>query len=114
MSSGALFERDILYPTGNINEPGSIHIQVLNPNHKAKIPVVIESKTSHSPYEYLDSIVRIIQSDVFDRILVDVRKNVIFYFKVGKESIKESSGKPYIKVIHNGTAFESSGADLAE
>lgn len=114
MSSGALFERDILYPTGNINEPGSIHIQVLNPNKNARIPVVIESKTSHSPHEYLDSIVRIIQTDIFDRIFVDIRKNVILYFKVGKEQLKENNGKPFIKVVHNGTAFESLSADSAE
>lgn len=114
MSNAALFERDILYPTGNINEPGSIHIQVLSPNKNARIPVVIESKSSHSAYKYLDSIVRIIQSDIFDRIFVDIRKNVILYFKVEKELMNESYGKPYIKVFHNGTSFESTGADSAE
>ena len=114
MSSEALFERDILYPTGNINEPGSIHIQVLSPNKNARIPVVIESKTSHSPLVYLDSIVRIIQTDIFDRIFVDIRKNVILYLKVGKDLMKESGGKPYVMVIYNGTSFESSGADSAE
>lgn len=114
MSSEILFERDILYPTGNINEPGSIHIQVLNPNKNARIPVVIESKTNHCPYEYLDSIARIIQTDIFDRIFVDIRKNVILYFKLGTEHMKENGGKQYIKVSHNGTAFESTGTDYAE
>ncbi len=114
MSSEALFERDILYPTGNINEPGSIHIEVLNPNKNARIPVVIQSKTSHSPYEYLDAIVRILQSDIFDRIFVDIKKNVILYFEVDKEHRGESGKKPYIKVIHNGTAFESASTDTVE
>ena len=114
MKNEALFERDMLYPTGNINEPGSIHIQVLSPNQNARIPVVIESKTTHSPLEYLDSIIRIMQTDIFDRIFVDIRKNVILYFKVGKELKDKSNSKPYLKVIHNGTAFESSGADKVE
>ncbi|NJD04689.1 MAG: hypothetical protein FIA99_19290 [Ruminiclostridium sp.] len=114
MSGEVLFERDILFPTGNINEPGSIHIRVLSPNQNARIPLVIESKTSHLPYDYLDSIIRILQTDIFDRILVDIKKNVILYFKVGKELINKSNGKPYIKVIHNGTAFESTGADSPE
>lgn len=114
MNNDALFERDMLYPTANINEPGSIHIQIMSPNKNARIPVVVESKTRHSPLEYLDSIIRIMQTDIFDRIFVDIRKNVILYFKVGTELMGESNGKPYIKLIHNGSAFERSGADTVE
>lgn len=114
MISEVLFERDILYPTGNINEPGSIHIQMLNPNKDLKIPVVIESKTSHWPVLYLDSIERIIQSDIFDRIFVDIRKNVVLYFKAGQEFKDQSCGREYVKVQHNGTTFESSVTDIVE
>lgn len=114
MSKDVLFERDMLYPTGNINEPGSIHIQVLSPNKIAKIPVVIECKTNHSPLKFLDTIIRIMQTDIFDRIFVDMSKNTTLYIKAGNELLAESGGKPYIKVSHGDAGFEFTGAEAAE
>lgn len=114
MSNNALFERDMLYPTENLNEPGSIRIQVLNPNNNARIPVIIESKSIHSPFKYLDSIVRIMQTEIFDRIFVDIKKNVTIYIASNDMQYAEAQGKPYIKATYGVEGFTFSGTDTVE
>jgi len=111
MKEEFLFERDILYPTDNRNEPGSVHIQVANPNRSARIPVIIESKSGHSPVKYLDSILRIMQSDVFDRIFIDVRKTLELYIKVTPEMSKEYGGKAYVHITFADIGTVFTGAD---
>jgi len=88
MSKEVLFEKDMLYPTDNNLEPGCIHIQVLSPDNNAKIPVVIEDKSGHSPIKYIDSIARLMQTDIFDRILVDINKHVDIYIKSQQQDIQ--------------------------
>lgn len=112
MSSEILFERDILYPTDSNIEPGSIHIQVFNPDKNAKIPLVIESKTIHSPLKYIETIVRIIQSDIFDRIFIDIRKNVDIYIKTNSDTAAEYGNHSHIKLSFYGDRVESKGVDL--
>jgi hypothetical protein len=114
MNTEVLFERDMLYPTGNLNEPGSVHVQIFNPNKRARIPVLIESKTNHLPLTYIDSIARIMQSDIFDRIFVDIKKNVDLYIKIEAELSKEYDGKSFIKVVYNGNKVEYEGASEVE
>lgn len=114
MNSSALFERDMLYPTGNLNEPGSIHVQVLNPNSDAKIPVIIEGKTSHSPLEYIDVIVRIMQTEIFDRIFIDIKKNVNIYISNENMKIAEAEGKSFLMVIYELNGFSYKGTDNLE
>lgn len=111
MSSDILFERDMLYPTDNSNEPGSIHIQVFGPDKAARIPVVVEGKTSHSPLKYIDSIVRIMQSDIFDRVFIDIRKNVDIYIKAADETAAEYGNYSHIKVHFSGDRIDIEGAD---
>ena len=41
--STVLFERDLLYPTDNIIEPGIIHVKILNPDN-SRMPVIVEPK----------------------------------------------------------------------
>lgn len=112
MNSDILFERDILYPTDSSNEPGSIHIQVLSPDKNTKIPVLIEGKTSHSPLKYIDSIMRIMQSDIFDRIFIDIRKNVDIYIKATSENAVEYGNHSHIKISFSGDRVESEGVDF--
>lgn len=111
MNTEVLFERDMLYPTTSLNEPGSVHVKVFNPNNNARIPVLIESKTNHSPVTDLDSILRIMQTDIFDRIFIDVRKNLVLYIKAKPEVLKEFGGKAYILVMFNGDKPVLSGID---
>lgn len=106
-----MYERDLLYPTENVNEPGCIHVEVLNPNTRGKMPVVIESKTSQSPVKYIDAIIRIMQSDIFDRILVNV-KNTIDLYIISNESLSSiSGGKKYLLVSFNADKAEFTGVD---
>ncbi|NLO93551.1 MAG: hypothetical protein GX389_04765 [Clostridiaceae bacterium] len=76
----AMFEKDILYPTENHLEPGSVHIKVCSPGNTGEIPVVIKGKTTHNPTDYLLEIVEILQTDVFDRIRINIKENGVLYF----------------------------------
>lgn len=112
MNSGILFERDILYPTDNSGDPGSIHIQVFGPDRNIKIPVVIEAKSNHSPLNFIDSIVRIMQSDIFDRIFIDVRKNVDIYLRTTAENKAEYGSHNFVKISYSEDGIKTEGAEL--
>jgi len=112
MQSDLLFERDMLYPTDNSIEPGCIHAQVFGPESDAKIPVIVETKTAHSPLKYIDNIIRIMQSEIFDRIFIDVRKSVDVYIKTTNQKISEFDNHSYIKVDLNGEKPKFTGVDL--
>ena len=114
MKSDVLFERDMLYPTDNINEPGSVHIQVFSPDKKARIPVVIENKSAHSPVKYLESILRIMQSDIFDRIFIDVKKTIDVHIKLSPELAGEFAGKAYVRVSFDGEKTVFTGIDAMD
>ncbi|HHY63824.1 MAG TPA: hypothetical protein GX501_02145 [Clostridiaceae bacterium] len=76
----AMFERDILYPTQNPLEPGSVHVTVYSPENTGGLPIVIKAKTSHNPVDYVLEIITILQTDIFDRIRIDIRSTGIIYF----------------------------------
>lgn len=86
MHKRAMFERDILYPTQKIFEPGSVHVTVYQPDNTGIIPIVIEAKTEHNPTEYIQEILSILQTDIFDRIRINIKTNGLFYFKPYYES----------------------------
>ena len=83
----AMFERDILYPTGKPTEPGSVHVTVYPPEYSARIPIVIESKSNHNPLDYMAEIVKILQADIFDRIRINIIANGSFYLKNKQDPI---------------------------
>jgi hypothetical protein len=112
--SDILYERDLLYPTENLSEPGCVHVEVMNPDIKARIPIVIESKTVHSPVNYIDSIIRIMQSDIFDRVFVDIKSRASIYIRSSKESGDEYAGKRYTRVTFNNDSVEFTGVDEIE
>lgn len=114
MTTEVVFERDMLYPTANLNEPGCVHIRMYTPNRNARIPVIIESKTHHSPVAHLESILRIMQSDIFDRIFIDVRKSVDLFIKASPELYGESGGKAYIRVSFDKEKALLEGLDSVE
>ncbi len=109
--SNIVFQKDLLYPTGNISEPGSIHVEILDPNKKGRMPVIIEPKTSHSPVEHISSIISIMQSDMFDRINVNIKNNVDLYIKVGEELKEKSGNKKYLLVVFDGDRVDYKGVD---
>lgn len=107
-----VYERDLLYPTNSLLEPACIHVSMLGPTSEGKIPVIIECKTSHSPIENIDSIIRVIQVDIFDRIHIDIKKNVDFYFVTTDKIEYLANGKSYIKVIVKDDKMEYIGVDV--
>jgi hypothetical protein len=110
MESKALFERDLLYPTETLFEFGSIHVSIFSPSENARIPVVIENKTVHSLLKYINTIVRIMQSDIFDRIFIDIKKNVDLYIAEDKE-VSALYDKKYVQILFNGDSFDYRGID---
>lgn len=88
----AMFERDLLYPTDNPAHPGSVHIKVYPPRTNGNILVVVESRTPHAHHEYLETILTIMQTDVFDRIRMDIRRSGELYFQ------NELDDRNYLKV----------------
>jgi len=77
-----MFERDLLYPTNCQPEPGSVHVTVLRPDIIGKLPILIVPKTVHNPVDYIDTLIDIIQADIFDRIRISIRDQGIFFFQV--------------------------------
>ena len=98
MENTVLFERDLLYPTGNSCEPGCIHLQMFQPDKSDSIPIVIESKTAHSPVEHIKTIVRMIQSDVLDRINIDIRQHVNLYIHNHEKTAGANTDAKYIRI----------------
>jgi hypothetical protein len=114
MDKNIVYERDLLYPTDSMFEPGSIHVELLQPNKKGSIPVLIEGRTVHSPVKYFDSIIRIMQSDIFDRIHIDVKNNLKIYIKANVMMKNEAGGKAFVQVVFNGEKIEFKGVDNIE
>ena len=111
MSADILLERDMLYPTSNGIEFGSIHIQVFSPDQYARVPLVIESKSGDSPLKNIDAIVRIMQSDIFDRVYIDIKKKIDIYVKVSAEQSAEFGNHSHVKVCFTGNGIEYEGTD---
>ena len=111
MEKNTVYERDLLYPTDNVNDPGCIHVEVLNPNKLGKMPILIESKTSHSPVKYINSIIRIMQIDIFDRIHIEVKDSARLFIKTNDELMKEYDNKKFVKIVVHGDKFEYIGID---
>ncbi|HPP36887.1 MAG TPA: hypothetical protein PK767_11705 [Clostridiales bacterium] len=99
MSAEVLFEKDMLYPTDNSIEPGCTHIRIMSPDNRSRLPVLIQAKSSHSPIKYIDSIIRLMQTDIFDRIFVDIKKNVEIYIPKDHQA-GDSENAACIKVYY--------------
>ncbi|NLX63443.1 MAG: hypothetical protein GX022_01485 [Clostridiaceae bacterium] len=76
----AMFERDILFPTRNPVEPGSVNVTVYPPENTGALPIVVKAKTTHNLSDYVSEIVDILQLEIFDRIKLDIKSKGIIYF----------------------------------
>jgi hypothetical protein len=113
MADNVLYSRDLLYMTEKLNEPGSVHIDVLQPTTEGKMPVIIEGKTANSPLKYIDTILRLMQTDIFDRIRIDVKTNLDIYIKIDSqvELKKQYDNQQYLKIIFNDNKLEFKGCN---
>lgn len=99
-----MFDRDLLYPTGNQHDPGSVHVTIMKPDNQGVIPIFIRPKSNHQPADYVDTLIEIIQNDVFDRAKIDVVTQGVFFFSVEEnEFIKlwYQEGKRIIEKVNN-------------
>lgn len=94
-----VYERELLYAAGSENELGVVHLEVMGTNKPGRVQVVIESKSKHSVIEYIDSIIDIIQKDVFDRLDIDVTKKVDIYVRLDEEDRKDQDVGKYVKIV---------------
>lgn len=88
----AIFEWDLVYPTNNLFNPGSVRISVMNPDMEGRLSLLISPGTEHNPLDYVDKIIETIQSGIFNRIHIDIRNHGIFFFK--------ADNSKYIKLVY--------------
>lgn len=96
--SSFLFESDLLYPTENLLDPGILHVKILNPNN-SKMPVVVEPKSGHSAVENVNSILEVLQKDIFDRINIKVYDNTLVYVMLNDSDRKAYGDLKFLKVV---------------
>lgn len=87
-----IFDRDLLYPTGSRMDPGSVHVAVMKPDNQGKLPVFISAKSNHNPMDYMQTLVGILQADIFDRTRIDIEAQGIFFFVLPDDE--------YMKVVY--------------
>lgn len=93
-----LYERNLLYNTGIVFDPGSISVKIYGPDNSLRIITEIECRTNHSPLKYLDEIVEILGNDIFSKIKIDVRKDIVMYFKGTGIKYAMDGNSKYIRV----------------
>lgn len=93
-----LLERDLLYATDNVLDPGCIHVKILNPTN-SKMPIVVEPKSGHSAVDNIDAILDIMQYDIFGRIKVNIQENGAVYITLNDKDKASFGNVPFVKVI---------------
>ena len=99
--SSLLFERDLLYPTDNIIDPGILHVKILNPGN-SKMPVIVEPKSNHSAVENVSAVLDVLQKDIFDRINIKVYDNTSVYLLLNDLDKAKYGDVKYLNVVFKG------------
>ena len=99
---------DLLFDTGDVSAPGSLHVKVMEPNTEKCLSVVLEAGQGIVIRNHIDSIVETLQREVFSRIKVDVKKDINIYFAVAENQLKEFDGHNFVKLqsADSGYSFE--------
>jgi len=99
--SSLLFERDLLYPTDNIIEPGILHVKILSPDN-SKMPVIVEPKSNHSSVENINAVLDVLQKDIFDRINIRIYDNTSVYILLSDLDKANYGDVKYLNVVFKG------------
>ncbi len=99
--SSLLFERDLLYPTDNIIDPGILHVRILSPDN-SKMPVVVEPKSNHSAIENVSIVLDVLQRDIFDRINIRIYDNTTVYILLNDLDKEKYGDVKYLKIVYSG------------
>jgi hypothetical protein len=102
--------RDMSFDTGEATEPGSIHINILQPDRGAKLPILVEGRTRHNLVEFIDSVIGVICVEMLDRVRIDIRKDVILYLK-NADSVDNGYGTTYVKACYEGDGLRLEGVN---
>jgi hypothetical protein len=96
-----LYERDLLYPTGDNNNPGCVNVKVYSPTKDGFIPIIIENCSTFLIKEYIYSVIKIVQNDIFNRVNINIKSN-------GAVIIKDCSLEEctFQKVVFHGKEIE--------
>lgn len=93
-----LFERDLLYPTQNIIDPGILHVKLLSPAN-SRIPVIIESKSMHSAVDNIRTILDVLQKEIFDRVNIKISENTSVYLKLNELDKHNCGGFECMQIV---------------
>jgi hypothetical protein len=97
--SSLLFERDLLYPTDNILDPGILHVKIFHPDN-SKMPVIVEPMSCHSAIDYINVVLDILQKDIFDRINIRVCDNTSIYIKPTDSDKAKYGNVKFLSVVY--------------
>ena len=108
-----VYSVDLLFPTGNQDEPGAMHVKVMEPKKQIRLTIVVEVDPPTSIKENIASIMSSIQKDMCDRIKTDAKSeaNVIFE---SESHADEFPGCKYVKLAYDGENYNYLKVDEIE
>ena len=71
-----LYRREILFSTNDQAEIGVVKVKLLGIKKNNKVIVVIEPKSEHNPLEYVESLLRTLEIEMFSRLNIKITENV--------------------------------------
>ena len=109
MKQGVAYQVDLLFNTGDNNEPGSLHVQVMSPSKEKRLSAVIEADPVVSIRNNIDAIIEVMQKDIFNRIKTDIKNELNLYFVLSDSQKAEFNGSSIVKLLYGeaGYQFES-------
>ena len=102
---------DLLFETGERNAPGSLHVKVMSPTTENRLSVVIEAGNDISIQENIQSMMAVLQKDIFNRIKADVNKDLNVYFILSDGQMNEFDGNRYIKMQYDDNGYQFDKVD---
>lgn len=80
-----LFERELLYGIDNPLEFGVAIVKILGVEEDNKILTIVEQKSDHDPKDYVESLLKSLNTEVFKRINVKINENVDIIIVTGEK-----------------------------
>jgi len=95
---------DLLFPTKDNEQPGTMHVKVMSPRAKTRLTIVIEVD-QHAPImENITSIISYMQKDIFNRINTDAKSETTIFLDA-KSHQDEFPDCEYVRLIYDGSEY---------
>jgi hypothetical protein len=110
----AAYSVDLLFGTDRANEPGSMRVEVVPPQDGCTLLVVVTITSGASVKDNAESIARVLQKEIFNRLSLDVLKptDAVLYFSSAGQAGPEFAGCRYAKAVYGGGGFSYEKADM--